>query len=127
MSGFQFCVPAAETADRLSVSLTLLLTAAAYKIHIFNMTPQISYSTLIDQYVLLCEAFIAIMATEAAVIGRLSADRRLEPATLTKLDEGCLYVAISLFVLIHVWFLRRCFKPKVWVARVLRATLRTIK
>jgi hypothetical protein len=125
MAGFQFCVPAAATADRLSVSLTLVLTAAAYKTHISTMTPHIAYSTLIDQYVSLCTAFIAIMATEAATIGRLSADSRLEPATLTKVDEVCLYVSISLFVLIHVWFLYRSFSPRVRSARVLRATVRT--
>ena len=36
------------TADRLSVTLTLLLTAVAYKFIVASLLPQVSYQTTLD-------------------------------------------------------------------------------
>ena len=46
------------------VSLTLTLTAAAYKVAIESMTPNIGYLTLLDKYVLGCALFIALTVFE---------------------------------------------------------------
>ncbi len=45
-------VPPSEFADRMSISLTLLLTAVAFKYVVSEKLPSISYLTLLDSYVL---------------------------------------------------------------------------
>ena len=55
---------AEDMAVRLTVSLTLTLTAAAYKVAIESMTPNIGYLTLLDKYVLGCALFIALTVFE---------------------------------------------------------------
>lgn len=54
------------TGDRLAYSLTLLLTAVAYKFAIASAIPQVSYLTLIESYTLVCFAFMWVNLVEAA-------------------------------------------------------------
>ena len=67
---FQWAVPADEVADRMSITLTLVLTAAAYKFAVAAMTPAISYLTLLDKYVVGCGSFILICAFEGGCMVR---------------------------------------------------------
>jgi hypothetical protein len=60
MGAASFLIPADALADKLSVSLTLLLTAAAYKIVVSSSLPQISYLTIFDRYVLSCSFFLVL-------------------------------------------------------------------
>eukprot|EP01046_Picozoa_sp_COSAG06_P036925 COSAG06_NODE_4121_length_4549_cov_6.008539_3_plen_209_part_00 len=67
MANIPFLVPLTDIhhmAVRLTVSLTLTLTAAAYKVAIESMTPNIGYLTLLDKYVLGCALFIALTVFE---------------------------------------------------------------
>ena len=64
MANIQFLVPLTDITTRLTVSLTLTLTAAAYKLAIESMTPNIGYLTLLDKYVLGCALFIALTVFE---------------------------------------------------------------
>jgi hypothetical protein len=64
MANMPFLVPLTDMAVRLTVSLTLTLTAAAYKVAIESMTPNIGYLTLLDKYVLGCALFIALTVFE---------------------------------------------------------------
>jgi hypothetical protein len=68
----QFSIPVDEVADRISVGITLLLTAAAYKYAITSMVPQISYLTMLDKYVLLCTVFIFFLVLESGIVGRIA-------------------------------------------------------
>ena len=54
-------VPPEEFADRMAMSLTLLLTAVAFKQVVSTHLPAISYQTLLDQYVL-CGFFMQVCA-----------------------------------------------------------------
>merc|ERR1711904_335372 len=47
----QYQIPVEDVPDRLAISLTLLLTSAAYKFAATSLTPPISYMTAIDSYV----------------------------------------------------------------------------
>ncbi len=47
-----FIIPSNSLADRMSVNLTLLLTAVAFKFVVSQSLPHISYLTLLDKYVL---------------------------------------------------------------------------
>ncbi|EOD25755.1 hypothetical protein EMIHUDRAFT_421383 [Emiliania huxleyi CCMP1516] len=49
---FVLLVPPAQFEDRMGLSLTLLLTAVAFKELVNTYLPQISYSTILDKYVL---------------------------------------------------------------------------
>ena len=61
------------TGDRLSVSLTLLLTAVAYKFIVASSLPQVSYLTALDTQVLICFGFLVISAIENVLYPYLSA------------------------------------------------------
>jgi len=56
-----------STADRLAVTLTLMLTAVAYKFIVASSLPQVSYLTLIDTYVLACFLFMLLISLENVV------------------------------------------------------------
>merc|ERR1712151_1146994 len=62
-------VPCTEVADRLSLSLTLVLTAAAYKFVVSGMLPAIGYSTMLDTYVTGCSFFLFVIVIENGVMG----------------------------------------------------------
>lgn len=53
-----------DTADRLSVTLTLLLTAVAFKLVMASSLPQVSYQTTLDVYILICNFWILLAAVE---------------------------------------------------------------
>ncbi len=57
-----------ETADRLGITLTLLLTAVAYKFVVASSLPTLSYQTLLDKYVWCCFAFMIIISIENAIV-----------------------------------------------------------
>ena len=54
-------VPITQTADRLAISMTMVLTIAAYKSNISTLMPPISYLTLIDKYVLWCFLMVGVI------------------------------------------------------------------
>ena len=54
LSGSSFVIPVEKIQDRLSASLTLVLTAVAYKYNVVQTAPPIGYHTWLDWYVLMC-------------------------------------------------------------------------
>jgi len=91
-----------STGDRLSVSLTLMLTAVAYKFIVATSLPQISYLTLLDAYLLCCFALIVLVCIENVAFPALAYDRSGE-VPVEMVNEWlifCLY--IGAFVLLHV-------------------------
>lgn len=73
LSALSFAVPREDLADRLSITLTMLLTAAAYKIIVSSSLPPIASLTLLDTYVLGCTAFTVLAAVQN-VVGALLGD-----------------------------------------------------
>ena len=91
-----------STGDRLSVSLTLMLTAVAYKFIVATLLPQISYLTLLDAYLLCCFALIILVCIENVAFPALAYDRSGD-VPVEMVNEWlifCLY--IGAFVLLHV-------------------------
>jgi hypothetical protein len=64
LSACSLFMPAKDLANRLSATLTLLLTAVAYKYLVAQMVPPIGYSTALDKYVMICFTFLSLMAAE---------------------------------------------------------------
>ena len=73
-----FLVEIELTISKLDLSVTILLTAVAFKYATAAYLPQISYLTLIDKFVLLCMCMIVWATLLHALIGMLQV--RGEPA-----------------------------------------------
>lgn len=92
------------TADRLGITLTLMLTAVAYKFVVASSLPQVSYQTLLDSYVLVCFGFMCINAAENACIAIF-----MYEYGATKSDENYFILAYYLTLLAaHLYFLLTC-------------------
>ena len=68
-----------STADRLSVTLTLMLTAVAYKFIVASALPQVSYLTSLDTYVLVCFLFLFLISVENVAWPAITASFGEEP------------------------------------------------
>eukprot|EP00039_Didymoeca_costata_P016026 m.279950 g.279950 ORF g.279950 m.279950 type:complete len:820 (+) comp16323_c12_seq1:226-2685(+) len=66
-----FFVPINDLADRAAITLTILLTAVAFKLVLQDGLPQVSYLTLLDKYVLVCFLAIFLVAVESTVVAFL--------------------------------------------------------
>lgn len=86
-----------HTADRLSVSLTLVLTAVAYELTVAQSIPQVAYLT---QLVGICFAFMVFAAVENAAVSSYETDRTITSAdTLVGIIWAVLWV---LYVLSYI-------------------------
>jgi len=65
----QFFMPTGDQEGRLAVTLTVLLTANAYKTVTLHMTPNISYLTLVDKYVQWMSSIMILNVAEGAAVG----------------------------------------------------------
>ncbi|KAK2553672.1 Cys-loop ligand-gated ion channel [Acropora cervicornis] len=97
LSFCSFSVDISSPSDRLSVTLTLLLTAVAFKFVVSQSLPTISYLTLLDKYVLSGLIFLGFMAIENAVAAVIP-----NPDDQKMFDRICLYIGIGCFLCIHV-------------------------
>jgi len=64
-----WAVDVEDVADRLSISLTVLLAVVAYKFVIQSLLPELSYLTYLDIYVLMCLISLFVIIMENAWIG----------------------------------------------------------
>jgi len=120
MSLSQFSVPMTDTADRLSVSITLVLVVAAYKFSISSFIPKLPYLTLLDKYVLACFLFVSASVMEASIVG-FGLIRQTEmiregfdPATgfnWRTIDEVFEYGLLVIFAVVHLIFLVHIYNP----------------
>lgn len=93
-----------EPADRLGITLTLLLTAVAYKFVVASAIPQVSYLTWLDQYISFCFAYLCVIIGENALFPFLES----RPGwTIRAVHElYVFYALVGLFSLVNVvWFL----------------------
>ena len=103
MSSMSMFVPREDVADRLSVSLTLILTAVAYKYVIIEMLPKISYMTLLDQYIAWCSLFLLGIAFENGFLPiSIGNQHRYEVIIVAS--------GLFTFVVMHLVFARRVYR-----------------
>ena len=67
-----FAIPSTDTADRLSVSLTMVLTAVAFKLQVASDLPDLSYFTLLDYFILGSFFYIFIVVCENIFVGYIT-------------------------------------------------------
>ncbi len=63
-----FCIDVTDISSRLSTTLTLLLTAVAFKFVVGESLPKIAYLTLMDKYMLVAFTFLYSIAIENGVV-----------------------------------------------------------
>jgi hypothetical protein len=66
-----FFVPEDDLADKLSLTFTLMLTAAAYKIVSSSATPDVPFLTMLDTYVVACLTFTVLIAVQIVIVSQL--------------------------------------------------------
>lgn len=96
----QFAIAPEDVADRLSVSLTLLLTAIAFKTATASLVPPIAYLTILDFYELYM-ILIMVLSVVAAPVASLEGWQGI--------DHLAVIVLVSLWALAHLWFFLRLF------------------
>ncbi len=114
--------------DRLSVSLTLLLTAVAYKFIVASSIPQVSYLTALDEQVLLCFAFLVLSAVENVVysclVAQFDVDSTFESYYIIAYYCGFVLCHFLLFTKLGLWFVHRnrFFKHELRARQVMKET-----
>jgi len=112
-----------DTGDRLSVTLTLLLTAVAFKLVMASNLPQVSYQTTLDIYILICNFWILLAALENVLYPSFGYDRsgKSDEDPKEKFDEWYVTIAyLASFILINVlfwWKVRRNLNQRNQMAR----------
>ena len=91
-------VPPGEFADRMSVTMTLLLTSVAFKLVTSEWVPKISYQTLLDYYNLICIMVLMLIVSENLIIALMVT---YDTAPYDDLDTHDQYF---FEVLVVVWF-----------------------
>lgn len=71
MAALQYCVPRQQTADRLSVSLAIVLTAIAHKFSMTSIMPAVSYLTFLDKYVVWSLLLIVLITFQGSIVGHV--------------------------------------------------------
>lgn len=67
-----YSVPIPDLGDRASITLSLLLTAVAYKLVLADILPRVSYLTALDKYVLICFTMLIVIAAEQGLAAWIS-------------------------------------------------------
>ena len=65
-------IPICDVSQRLSVNLTLLLTAVAYKFIVSQDLPHVAYLTFLDIFVLLCLGTLVLYIIENVIVGMIA-------------------------------------------------------
>eukprot|EP00795_Rhopilema_esculentum_P000798 gene798-10534_t len=94
-----FFIDPDSTGDRLSVILTLLLTAVTFKFVVSQSLPPVSYLTVLDWYVLTSVIFIFAVALENSIVSKIKTvdGRKL-------FDNLSCGIASLSFIIIHIWY-----------------------
>jgi len=104
LSFTSFAIDAADLPSRLNVTLTLVLTAVAYKFVLAQSIPAVSYMTVLDKYVLAQLAFLSLMAVENVVSGSL-----VSPTAITALQAALFALWLAFHVLCVIVY-RACLR-----------------
>lgn len=95
-----FFVSPDNTGERLSVILTLLLTAVTFKFVVSQSLPPVSYLTVLDWYVLTSVIFIFAVAIENSIVAKIQNEKKRK-----LFDNVSWGVAGFIFVIMHMCFI----------------------
>eukprot|EP00004_Rigifila_ramosa_P003941 TRINITY_DN1428_c0_g1_i8.p1 TRINITY_DN1428_c0_g1~~TRINITY_DN1428_c0_g1_i8.p1 ORF type:complete len:245 (+),score=41.47 TRINITY_DN1428_c0_g1_i8:509-1243(+) len=96
-----FAIPPTDLADRLTVVLTLLLTAVAFKYIVAQSLPMISYLTMVDTYIVWSLLVLSVVALESVAVSRKFTLSQADEAD--KFDEHWCYALIAVWAAVHLY------------------------
>ena len=96
-----FAIPREELGDRMSIVLTLLLTAVAFKLVIADALPKVSYFTALDKYMNAMFALLFIVAVENGI----SAELTRMNVYITGIESFTFGLVAVFFFVFHVWYM----------------------
>ncbi|XP_072180077.1 cys-loop ligand-gated ion channel-like [Diadema setosum] len=99
-----FAVDREAPEDRLSVTLTLLLTAVAFKFFVSQSLPNKSYQTLLDYYVLWCMVFLCLVVVQNAAVSAF-----YDGPSARIFDIVCMAVFGGTSVLVNIVFIAQSY------------------
>ena len=102
-----YTVDAGNPADRIQISLTLLLTSTALKFVVSAFVPQVAYPTLLDKFIICCMLFQFFMGVQNAISAILKISY---PKHLRVFEWVSFSVLLAAFILLHSVFSYYCFK-----------------
>ena len=91
-----FVINRDEVADRLSVTVTLMLAAVAFRFVVSEYLPRVSYLTYMDYYLLTGFVSLVLLIFENAFAG----SSRLTPEQADSMDDWCftIFGGMTLFI-----------------------------
>jgi len=103
---FAFAIPSEELGDRLSVVLTMVLTAVAFKLVIGDALPKVAYSTVMDVYLNALFVIMVVVAIENFFVNVLFRAKAVpEDVDEKMLDLGTFAIFSATFILFHIWYM----------------------
>merc|ERR1711865_134827 len=87
-------IPIDDVADRMSVTLALVLTAVAFKFTVTENLPQVSYLTYLDYFTLMNMLFLVVLGLENLIASKWSSDKD----EIEEFDEHALFYILCLYV-----------------------------
>ena len=88
-----FVINRDDVADRLSVSVTLMLAAVAFRFVVSTMLPKVSYLTIMDYYLLIGFVALIILIFENAFAGFAGLDDHFAKT----FDDICFWGFLGIF------------------------------
>jgi hypothetical protein len=100
-------IPYNDFADRLSTTMTLLLTAVAFKFVTNSWVPAVSYLTLLDKYTMLAICMIMLQVLENFICVMFEGDDVALKDSYFALTYVCVWVSFHIYIYIGTylnWF-----------------------
>lgn len=103
---FAFAIPSEDLGDRLSVVLTMVLTAVAFKLVIGDALPKISYFTVMDIYLNALFIIMVAVAVENFLVSALFRGNYVSENVDDKLLDLSTFAIFTFgFVVFHLWYI----------------------
>ena len=94
----------ASISDRFSYVSTMLLTAVAYMLVTVGFLPQLSYLTLLDQYVYFSFIFVLFIAIEIGIVAIINDTIGMNENEMIELDYYMLCIDSIIWFIVHIIF-----------------------
>jgi len=101
-----FFVPIDEAADRLSVSLTAMLTAVAFQFNVADQLPDAGYNTAIDNYILFAFFTLFVVIIENMFMSSITSEDVASPENIDKVLGFFMY---GFWVIYNAFFFMNTF------------------
>ena len=107
-----FAIPSSDTADRLSVSMTMVLTLVAFKLQISDKLPDLSYLTLLDEFVLASFFFVGFISVQNIFSSGEVADMSDDS------DDLAAWIFVGVYIAGTIWTLLVVFWKSFWMGNL---------